>query len=126
MRLSTISATELATYAAELAAAATYATILHVRGPREHPNTTWKLVMLGVILSSAPAIALARLEPAPTWQRYERRVAAGFLVSASVIVPWQLWLAAERRGELREHGRSAQYDPSPTVERAAGRPAGRG
>lgn len=111
-----LSSTEIAAYAAELATTATFATILHITGPKEAPEHTWKLVMLGVIISSAPAIALARLEPAPTWQRYERRVLAGFLLSAAVIVPWQLWLAAVRKGELREHRRSGRHDAPKAME----------
>jgi magnesium-transporting ATPase (P-type) len=116
MRPQSLSGAEIAAYAAELAATVAYATILHHKGPREHPDHTWKLVMIGVIISSAPAIALARHEPPPTWQRYERRVAAGFLLSAAVIVPWQLWLTAERQGELRQHRRSMPHDPPETLE----------
>lgn len=106
-----LSGAEIAAYAAELAAFVAYVTALHAAGPREHPDHTWKLVMAGVALSSAPAIALARLDPAPDWRRYERRVAAGFLLSAAVVVPWQLWLTAERRGELRQHARHARSAP---------------
>jgi hypothetical protein len=117
MRQPTISAAEVAAFAAEIATTIAYTTILHIRGPREHPDTTWKLVMLGVIISSAPAIALARTEPEPTWRRYECRVALGFLLSAAVVVPWQLLLSAERRGAVLEHRRSNQHDPPKTLER---------
>ena len=111
-----VSPTEAALFAAEAVAAASFVAVLHVLGPREHPNTTWKLVMMGVVISAAPAIALARIEPAPSWQRYEARALAGFFVSAAFVVPWQLLLAAERRGEIREYQRNCRYDPTTPLE----------
>jgi hypothetical protein len=75
-------------------------------------------VLAGVVISSAPAIALARTDPA-SWQRYEARVLAGFLISGAIIIPWQVWLAAYRWGQERGY-RWGISDQTTTVERPAG------
>lgn len=110
-------AAELTAYSIEIAAVVAFARYLHLQNRRYEPDWTWATVMAGVILSSAPAIALARLDPTD-WRRYEGRVAVGFLVSAAVIIPWQLWLMAYRWGQDRGY-RWASSDQSTPMERPA-------
>lgn len=91
---------EAPAFAAELAASAVYAAALQRLKDTGHdydPNYTWVAVLGGVILSTLPAIALARVAGCD-WRAYERRVIVGFCTSALVIIPWQLWQHAKRKG----------------------------
>lgn len=108
-------AAELAAYIAEAGITAAFARYLHLQDRQYEPDWTWAAVMAGVIISSAPAIVLARLAPAD-WRRYEGRVAAGFLVSGGIIIPWQVWLAAYSWGQQQGY-RWASSDQETTVER---------
>ena len=92
---------EAATYAAELVTTAAYAAILEHLGRRYEPDWTWLTVVIGTIISTAPAITLARIDQRTSWPDYERRIVAGFLTSGSIIIGWQLWQYAERRGHRR-------------------------
>jgi hypothetical protein len=91
---------EAPVFAAELAATAAYATFLqHLKDTdRDYdPDYTWVSVAGGVLISTLPAMVLARVAGCD-WRAYERRVIVGFFVSALVIVPWQLWQHAMRKG----------------------------
>ena len=68
---------ETGTYLAELAVTAAYAAILERLQRRYEPDYTWVTVMIGVIISAAPAMHLARVDKQTTWPDYERRAIAG-------------------------------------------------
>lgn len=115
-----IRTTEAPVYAAELVASVAYATFLQACDRKYEPDWTWLTVVGGVLISSAPAILLARYDP-PTWRDYERRVIAGFLTSGVIIVGWQLWDQAKRRGRTegyvlarRTHAPQEREDAHPT------------
>jgi hypothetical protein len=118
------SAAEIAAYITEIAVTTAFARYLHLQDRRYEPDWTWATVMAGVIISSAPAIALARLDPA-CWRRYEGRVLAGFLLSAAIIVPWQVWLAAYRWGTERGYRWASDDKTPPLVGELGGAAAGR-
>lgn len=105
---------ELPVYGAELAATAAYAAILQRLNRRYEPDWTWLTVMIGVVISAAPAMALAR-EDNPAWRDYERRTIAGFLTSGTIIIGWQLWQFAERRGRQRGYTLARRITPEHTT-----------
>ncbi len=109
---------EVATYIAEAATTVIFARYLHRLNRTHEPDWTWLSVLAGVIISSAPAITLARVAPA-CWRRYEGRVVVGFLVSGAVIIPWQVFLAALAWGQ-RQGYTWGSNDQATTMERTAG------
>jgi hypothetical protein len=112
------SVAEVATYIAEAATTVAFARHLHLQERRYEPDWTWLTVAVGVVLSSVPAIVLARIDPS-CWRRYEGRVLAGFLISGAVIIPWQVWLAAYRWGQEQGY-RWGSSDQTAPLERPAG------
>lgn len=113
---------EIPIYSAELAITAAYAALLQRLGRRYEPDWTWLTVLIGVVISAAPAMALARRDH-PSWRDYERRTIAGFVTSGLIIIGWQLWQFAERRGRQRGYAlarripeHSDHADPAPPLE----------
>jgi len=111
---------EAATYAVEVITTAAYAAILQRLNRRYEPDWTWVTVVIGTIISAAPAIVLARTDPATSWPDYERRTLAGFLASGAIIIGWQLWQHAERRGRASGYAIASRitpeaYDADPTT-----------
>lgn len=91
---------EAPVFAVELAASTAYAVLLqHLKDTERDydPNYTWVAVAGGVVISTLPAFVLARTAGCD-WKAYERRIVVGFLTSALIIVPWQLWQHAKRKG----------------------------
>jgi hypothetical protein len=102
---------EAATFAAELVTTAAYAAILQKLNREYEPDWTWLTVVIGVVISTAPTITLARTDPATSWPDYERRTIAGFLTSGLIIIGWQLWQHAERKGHRRGYDMARRILP---------------
>jgi drug/metabolite transporter (DMT)-like permease len=116
---------EAVIYTVELAATTAFAIILNKLDRKYEPDWTWLVVMIGVIISAAPSMILARRDPTTTWEDYERRALAGFCTSGLIIIAWQLFQYAERRGswngyELARLILENRYaDPTPPLEHQA-------
>jgi hypothetical protein len=113
---------EAVTYTAELAVTTAFAIILNKLDRKYEPDWTWLVVMIGVIISAAPSMTLARCDPATTWEDYERRALAGFCTSGLIIIVWQLLQYAERRGVWNGYVIASRIteeryaDPTPPLE----------
>lgn len=87
-------------YQIEFAVSCLFVAILHRIRSRYEPDWTWLTVVAGTIISTAPAMLAARRHPAD-WRSYERRMITGFVISGSVVIPWQILLVVRRWRQQR-------------------------
>jgi len=102
-------------FGAEALVSIGYTALLHRTRDRYEPNWTWLTVVGGTILSTTPAITLARQRHTRHWRDYERDMIAGFCVSGAVIIAWQLWLVAQRLGQHDGYTRRGIHHANPTT-----------